>query len=245
MGHTPLPDDDEEETDRDAPIGVGRDYTVERPTSRGGMSADAAEQYDPITSVKPRYWKGDEWSTPRGLSSEDRAALQLLMKQLGFIDPKARIVLGEWDQKSATAFKNVLAWANVNGTDWTVALSAMAKSAEQYPPDIEERAPLVSRVSNPDELKAALRETLKAKLGTGDAVDEAGLDRMVAAYQQKEKAFQQQAYNADETGGTIVEPPSFDTFADVKAKAADPTAYDSRKVVEAAEVVKQMLAGGL
>lgn len=230
---------DEETGGTRSPIGVGKDYTADV----RDRSSIASGPFGPTTSVKPRYWTGDEWTTPKGLANEDRASLQLLLKQLGFIDPKARLVLGQWDQKSATGFKNVLAWANTNGTDWQTALGAMAQSSEQFPQDGElgERAPFSPEVANPLDLRAALKQAATEVLGGGIT------DEQIAAisdrFQQQQIGAQRSTYNTAETGGTSVAAPSFENFAEEQVRALDPIKADSRSAVKVASVIQQMMEG--
>lgn len=234
-----LPDDDETVDTGPRPIGVPRDYTTTAP-NRVGQTADALSR---TTTTPPRYWTGDEWTTPKGLASEDRAALQLLMKQIGLLAPNARIVLGGWDQTSASAFREVLAWANVNGVPWTTALEQLQQSSAQFPQDFSSQAPLVARVSDPNEIAQGLRDAFRERLGVGD-IPEEKIAAMVKAFQGEQVAAQRAEYDAgNASGGTVVAAPSFETFADMQAKAADPTAYDSRKVVGAADYLSRKLRG--
>lgn len=230
---------DEETTDGPRPFGVPKDYSVTLP-NQAGQTADALSR---TTTQAPRYWTGDEWTIARGIEASDRAALQLLMKEMGFISPTSRLVLGAWDQTSANGFKEILSWANVNGTNWQSALVSMRENAMQFTDPGEAGAPLVARVSNPDEIAAGLRDVFRERLGAGD-IPEEKIKAMVAAYQGEEAAAQRQEHELAQTGGgTVVAPPDFQTWAAEQARRTDPTAYDANKVVDRFSRMADLLGG--
>lgn len=239
-------DDEEDDSAGPAPIGVPRDYVIPRQGARMG-SADASERWADVQyDVKPRYWTGDQWTTVRSLRPEDRASLQLVLKQMGLIPQGTSVVLGAWDDPSASGFREVLAWANTNGVTWQQALEQMLVSRDQFG-DLEasgeELPAFTAEVANPEDIKRAFREGMKSRLGVGQ-VEEDRLERAVAAYQRQQIDAQRSQYNAQTGGGgTVTAPMDFETFADIEAKKADPTAYDSRKVVGAADYFVKKLRG--
>lgn len=225
------------------PIGVPADYQpvpagpVRPDLNPGGYIPQSAVHRD--ESGNPTlYMDGDEWN-PASQSPDVIAEIQRRMVGAGLLTGSYRI--GVWDSSTRSAYRELLGYANALGIDDGTALDRYTATGMGQQ-DATPRAPLTVRLSHPDDIKAALRATFKDRLGQGN-IDPAKLDAMVAAYQGNERSFQQQAYNAAESGGTVTEPPSADTFADIEAKKADPTAYDSRKVVGAADYLSRKLRG--
>jgi hypothetical protein len=66
---------------------------------------------------------------------------------------------------------------------------------------------------------------------------------MVWAYQGQEASYQTQQYANAQSGGTLVQPPSVDTFADQQAKKIDPTGYDAYRVLDKFSVLERELTG--
>lgn len=106
----------------------------------------------------------------------------------------------------------------------------------------ETRQPLVTTVSNPVDIKEAMREAAKDAIGRG-SIDEAKLDEIVARWQGMERHSQQEQYDLSETGGTRVAPPSFETFAENEARKIDPTAADAYKVMDKFSVMMERFGG--
>lgn len=210
------------EQDQDAdtavrPIGVGPDYVY--------------EDYDPFgfveRRVKPRYYTGDEYGLAGGLSREDRADIQLRLRDVGLIGPKTRIELATWDDTSAGAFRQVLKWANASGRTWREALEDMEMNARTFGSlggADEERLP-----PNPLDLQAAARTAGTQGLGRGLTAEEtssfgAGLSSQMMGDNPPGSAGQQE-------------------WAREKVRSFDPTRFDARSAVKVASVIEQMLAG--
>lgn len=238
-------DTEEEDSNQPSPIGVPRGYTTVTGSmpSPGSTASDRWRQ----SRQQPRYWTGAQWTEVRSLKPEDRASLQLVLKQLGLIPQSSRLVLGSWDDASASGFKEVLAWANVNGTTWQGALEQMLTSRDEFgelQPEGEELPNFVAEVANPEDIKRAFREGMKSRLGSG-AVDEGRLDAAVAAFQQQQVAAQRAQYDATYTGtgGTVTAPMGIETFVDREAQKADPAAYDAYKSLDAFSTILDAMGG--
>lgn len=198
---------------------IGRD---ENRMDAQGRLVHAGGSFD---SVPPRYFDGDQWA-PASLPPEQLAALQKAMVQAGLLKP-GQAQLGVWDQPSMSAYTELLAFANASGSDVATALKQWGTAHDQQPGgDI--RAPLTVRVTNPDDLKAVFRKSVIDTLGQGWDSDK--IDRMVAAYQGVETEAQQQQYamtgsgsqTDPGTGGTVVNPPNPQTFAETQARQENP-----------------------
>lgn len=102
--------------------------------------------------------------------------------------------------------------------------------------------PLTAQVSNPADIRLGIRAAAKELLGQGD-VDEQQLQRMVAAFQSSQKAAQQASYSMQDTGGTVVAPPSLDAFAEQQIHTMDPVGYDAHKALGAIDQIAQIMRG--
>lgn len=213
-------------------------------TAEGPVPLGVPATYAPTPNYKPNYFEGDEWK-PASLPPQQVAQLQDQLILGGYLDPKG-IQKGAWDSKTRAAYKSLLEDSNGSGATWDGTLRQRISVGQQYPTATEgeaPRAPLVARVSNPQDLRSTFRSVAKRTMGRGK-IDDAMVDRMVAAYQGLEQGSQQQAYNAGESGGTITAPPDAETFAEGQLQAADPVRYESRKVVEKFDVIANVLRGG-
>lgn len=226
-------------TDQTAqPIGVPSGYHGPATPSFHAPGIGVHYSYDTGYRADP-YVDGDEWG-PAGSSPDVIAEIQQRMVGAGLLKGSYRI--GVWDAPSRSGYRDLLEFANGLGVDDGTALKRYGEAQGETK---EKRAPLVMEVSNPLDIKAALRDTLKEKLGQA-GIDDKRLDAMVAAYQGSEKSYQQQQYDLggeDGAGGTVVRPPDVTTFADQQAKKVDPTAYDAYKVLDKFSVLEKELTG--
>lgn len=218
----------------------------------GGFSADHTITLDPETQAtlaelrevdRGGYLSSDQW-LPSNEGPQEIARLQTMLAEAGLLDLNEleHDMLGNYDDVTRSAFLNLLARSNAAGSTWEDTLSRLRQNptAMSFRQPSRERAPFVAEVTNPEDIKRVIKETLREKIGRGRALDDAALDEIVNAYQGKQVAYQQARYDG---AGTAVAPPDLSTFADIEAKRADPTAYDSRKVVDAADYLGKMLRG--
>lgn len=172
------------------------------------------------------YMKGDEF-TPSSLASEDRARIQLALREAGLYTKNERFQLGVWDQNTRNAYKRLLEYANGAGLEWQAALREYA-SAKELMGDTtgadSGRAPLSVRVSNPADIRKAADAAARGAIGRRLRPDE--LSKIVSAFQSLETGEQTQAYNLAETGGTMTAAPDPGVFLEEQARALDPAGYD-------------------
>ncbi len=213
-----------------APIGVPRGFTARRALDPrfagnlrdtgnilgGGSARTGAEMVVPA-----RYFKGDEYA-PSTRSVEERAQLQLAMRQAGLFTKKERFTVGVWDDNTRNAYSRLLEYANGAGLSWQEALAeyAAAKAAGGAEEEGPVRAPLVVKISNPADIRRAFDAALPGVIGRKLRPDE--IERFTRAYQAQEAAEQRQVYAMDETGGTVVEGPSLQSFIAERASEIDP-----------------------
>jgi hypothetical protein len=207
---------DDEETDTPY-LGVPKGYAFpdRRPpwAPSFGLGPDKPKPFEP-------YVKGDEFG-PSSLATEDRARLQLALRDAGLYTKNERFQLGVWDQNTRTAYKRLLEYANGAGLDWQAALQDYAAAKEQMGDTAGEgRAPLTVKVSNPADIRKAADAAAQGALGRRLRPDE--IDKLVTAYQTLEKDEQTKAYGLAETGGTMTAAPDPGVFLENKAREVDP-----------------------
>lgn len=168
----------------------------------GGVST--ATYQDAI--VGARYFEGDEWAQIGGLSPELKAQIQDAMLDRGlYSSAKPRIARGAWDNDSATAFKQVLAYANAQGIPWNLALDNMPKMDDagkvKYGPQAPHvYTPFTATLTNPTDLKAVIKAGARSVLGRTLSDDEVG--GFIGNYQSAEMANQQAQYAAQHQNET-------------------------------------------
>jgi len=200
------------------PLGVPEDYIVNRPLDPSNIVDAVRGDVAPVTGAPltfaqpPRYFTGDDL-LPATLSPEKIALLQRDLVNAGLIGPKTKFRLGVWDDASRSAFRNLLEYANASGLDQKQALQRYGQAEQMGGAGSDgagsTRQPLVTKVTNPDDLRAVADTVARAKLGRKLAPDE--VDRFVKAFQGRE-AGAQAAYNADPTGGTVTDAPNPQAF---------------------------------
>ena len=224
-GGPPIGDYEEE----GAYLGVPKGYQFPQ---RGGpqLPARIAGLRTPQRAPFEPYVKGDEF-TPSTLAAEDRARIQLALREAGLYTKSERFQLGVWDSNTRNAYKRLLEYANGAGLKWQEALREYATAKEQMGDTVGEegRAPLAVRVSNPADIRKAADAAARGAIGRRLRPEE--LNKLVAAYQQLETQEQTQAYNLAETGGTMTAPPDPGVFFENQAQAFDPQGADEMENV--------------
>lgn len=245
------------------PIGVPPGYVVTRPggtrpgtpTTRstdeqvipGGVQASGrADVYGPYvpvqlppTVIPPTFYDGDEY-LPAQMSAEDRARLQMKMYELGILDQDFQV--GVWDGPTRLAYRSVLEFANASGiTDAQAAMDEYGQTMDVSKAK-RNRPPLVIRQTSPEDIRRVAQNVATQILG--ERADEGQVDRIVAAYQQAETTYQQQAYDATYESGTVTEPPTVETFAEDQLKERNPTEAGAYAVADqAVQQFMSLLAG--
>lgn len=82
------------------------------------------------------------------------------------------------------------------------------------------RAPLVTQLTNPDDIRAAVVREAKATLG--HKVDEATINDIITRYQQADAEAQAGVYRSQVGGGTVTAAPSVSAFAQQQVLASNP-----------------------
>lgn len=228
--------------------------TIEAPQGSSGIEGPGtASSYGhiPGTSTQfqlPRYFDGAQW-LPASLPPADIRALQLRMVAAG-LAKSGELQLGIWDMASVSAYQKLLAFANASGSDVASALNRWQQAHSETPDaGAAARAPLVVKLSNPDDLAAVFRKAVIDQLGQGWSSDK--INSMVSAYQQQERETQQQQYamtgfgssTEPGPGGEITAPPDPTTFAVDQARQADPGLAQEHDELGVLGNFRQMLGG--
>lgn len=226
--------------DPNAPIGVPSGYQAPFETSQGFQPgsgpAITVEDYRPDP-----YMPGDDLR-PASLPPERIIGIQQSLVDAGLL--RGRFQAGVWDATTRNAYRTLLGYANQLGTTDEFALRRWAATGMgEVEPASAPRQPFVATVSNPDDIRALLRDAFREKVGSGK-IDDARLDAMVKAYQGSEVGAQRSQYDAQETGGTVTAPPDISTFADIEARKTNPVGYRAHQYIDKFSAITEMLGGG-
>ncbi len=202
-----------------------------------------------------QYNDGDEWAVVGSMPVEMRADVQQAMLDRGlFGAKKPNVALGSWDNESASAFKQVLAYANATGMDWQEALRDMpVVSADGLNPDGSqqvERGHYQIKLSNPADLAQVFKRAAADLIGGGDVPQEE-IDKYVRAYQGLEKADQEAQIAAQEKAkrDVAVQEPidqnvmgaSLPDSAPVVSGAGDPVVTTTTNAPDPSTLAQQMI----
>jgi len=263
-GPSELPPGATTATDTESYIGIPDDYLTQRTryVRRTGVAMDRGTRA-PVVAEGPvrspigqapsvpsnpamaerRYKSGEERTLVAGLSPERIAQLQRQLVNAGLLT--GRVVLGVWDDSSATAFRQVLAIANVNGYTADEALQYVATQSA-LPENIlgdstDTRAPLSVQLSSPADLARIFQQTAEATMGR--RLDQADIDKLVGSYQSLEQGYQQTTYGQAETGGTLTAPPSATAFAESELEQTNPGEVGAAAIADTFDNFLSILGG--
>lgn len=238
------------------PIGVPSGFTATRPQNRStrviGVNVRLPGQE--LASIPPRYVEGNEWD-PATIPPEDRAQLQLALREAGLYSKNQKFTLGVWDESTRGAYKRLLAYANGTGLTWNDALEEYGRTGGAAGGMIDadtggpagsggagDRAPLVKRSTNPSELAATFEVIYRDRTGKKPSAGE--LSRMVNAYLQGESAQQDALYAAGETGGNVSDVIDPKLFAQQQAEATDQAGAFRQDAIDTFRTLGNVLTGG-
>lgn len=140
-----------------------------------------------------QYMDGDQYGPAN--DPEAITVYQRLLIESGLLNPKD-VRAGVWDQKSADAYKMVLAFANQNGTTADLALGYLL----QNPAAGSQKVGAYAHVANEQDIRTGFKNASEALTG-GDlpASQEQGYYQYYREQEMKNAA-------AAHTGGTVVDP---------------------------------------
>lgn len=227
------PGAEEEEAPR--PIGVPEGYIANRGAQPVGYGDTLPSNPEPIPTA-PRYREGNEYDRA-GDGPERIARLQAEMEKAGLLNPPG-YRKGVWDDATRDAYTELLSAGNRSGKTWQDVLVEF----QSNPPTgkSKERLPLVTELTNPDELRRTAKAVIANTLGKADP---ALIERFVSTYQAAEAANQRSQYDMAETGGTIVSPASPIAAAEALARKADPVQAEAYGTYQRAREFFDLLGG--
>lgn len=201
------------------PLGVPAGYVANRPGA-GTANVFGVAVPVPTSSQPARYYAGHEFKFA-GRPPEEIVQVQRMLAGAGLIGPKTDFRLGVWDDASATAYRKLLEFANVNGYDEAEALQVYAQAPEINAGGVSGSGALPrARLSNPDDLAQIVDTVSKATLGR--RVDPSFVQRFISAYQRAE-LDESTAANAT-GGGAFVSAPDPQTMAEQMLRQEQPGA---------------------
>lgn len=129
---------------------------------------------------------GDEWQPAFKIPPEERDRLKARMNAAGLYGAGG-YASGSWTREDANAYQQVLEAANAMGvSDANVVIDNIANEARSGARVQGPRAPLVSRISNPDDIRAVLRDSAYSL--TGSRLSDEDEQRLIAMYQGQQTA---------------------------------------------------------
>lgn len=224
-------------------IGVEGKQTIDpltgRVTGYTGYLAPARSSLSPYGSggkatPQPLYFSGDE-DTINKYSREDIALVQAQMRANGFMS--GTYTPGVVDNKTRSAFRNVLGVANRMGSDWQSALASVGQARDEA--GIKAGGLRTYQVSNPDDLKAVFRKTAQEMLGRN--LQDGDLNALVSSFQQEQARYQQQAQTV---GGVVTQAPTAETFASTRISQDFGQEVDTRKMDRLFSVFDRVVSEG-
>lgn len=181
------------------------------------------------------YVQGDQWTPAYNLTPEDRDRLKARMNAAGLYGTSG-YQSGTWTNEDSNAYQTVLEAANGMGQrDPEVVINNIASEATKGPRTQGPRAPLVSKISNPDDIRAVIKDSAFSLIGQRLSAEEE--ERLVAMYQQREQAENQATYAAGGAGGTVTGVPSMQAFAEGQIEALRPGAVGAHQHLAAFEKI--------
>lgn len=230
----------------DKPVGVDKGYSASRPgvKSAGDRNADGSQKSNRygFTSITPqqqvpaRYFN-KELDTPGGWGQNTIARLQSDLVSAGLLK-RTGFSLGVYDSKTRSAYEQVLSLANRSGKTASEALDEFLQAP--FIDDDAKEKPRIFRpvVDSPEDLKKALNEQLPEIMGR--SVSDGELNQMVSAYQNLQVQAQRREFDTAETGGTIAQAMSPETFAEQEAQRIAPNEVYAKKLANQANVFAGM-----
>lgn len=226
------------------PIGVPADYSIPVPITN---PVQIREMGGGVTMQRPAYWDGDEW-IPSSFSAMEIFQLQSALARVGLL--RGTWSGGYWDDASRKAYRELLGMANARGSrNADQLLNEMLTQTQELGGALftidengnivmtrgegtETRAPLVTRTTDPASLRSVFRRSVIELLGEGWSEDQ--INDMVAAYNSMEVSRQKAAYDAQLTGGSVMDIPSPESFIEAKVQEMDPTGVQANTALNLA-----------
>jgi hypothetical protein len=185
------------------------------------------------------------------MDADVRSQYQLMMWEAGIYGPNDTYNPGEYDEVSQTAWEKVVQRAAAQ----EISLAEVLEIGKQSVNDsggleayykgkkASTAQPLVTRLTNPDDLRMVAQEVATKRLGRN--FTDAEITQFVNAYHGTETAASRGAYGAAQgKGGAVTAEASPEAAATAYAQSEHPTEYAATAQVKVLDKIKSMLAGG-
>jgi hypothetical protein len=213
-----------------------------------------------MVNVPARYYTDDEYA-PANFTDDVIRELQRQLAYVGLFDQNASIIPGDWGEETASAFRRLLAYSNQHGMTYRTALTQLRSKVEAaggpaaggkmmidefgnlVPASdalAEQRPPLLTRTTDPRTVGIVAREVSMNLLGQALSPDQ--VNAFTQAYNQMEVARQQEAYDKQLTGGSVVDIPSTEAFMQGEIESKYPAEAAQYKGVQYLNDAMQLLA---
>lgn len=220
-------------TDLNTLFGVNQNVGGTPVTVRGARPAGTTYAPSGIAPIIPSA-ESTLTDTLQGFYGMDPAALTNLQQQLwagGYYassyygkTPKPP-QFGTPDDDSFSAFKSAAVQAARSGQplDQLIDTAVKANSVNGGPGGAaaSQRAPLVTQLPNPDDLRAVITDSARRILG--HRVSEDVIQGIIAGYQQQAQVEQQDTYNAQPGGGVVTQAATPANYVAAQLQAGNPT----------------------
>lgn len=183
------------------------------------------------------------------MTPDMRSQYQQALYEAGIYKPSDSYSPGEFDEQSANAWATAVDRAAKQGISITEVLDAGKEKVtagggvDSYyrKQKAAGRAPLVTKVTNPEDLHLVAQQVATKVMGRNFTDEE--LAKFTAAYHGTETAAQAGAYGAAASGGTVTAEASPEAAATAFAKSAHPTEFAATGQVKVMDKILQMLGG--
>lgn len=213
-------------------IGVPSYVVVDKTDPSKIIRYEGFQAVDPntgVANIPPKYFDGDQF-TLATYGAEKQAVIINQLRKANYLTEK--YVSGDPLTKPIAAMGALMYEANITGQSWEQLLAY-----RQSNPVVGASGGLTTyRVTNPMDLRAVFREASSSVLGRRDVPREQ-IDRMISAYQQSEKSYQQQASG----GGVAVQAPSAAAFGKEQVESQNPDEAMAYRFAQYAQAFERLL----
>lgn len=213
--------------------------------TRDPQGSSLSPAYDPNPFITPQYYKGDElvgrnWPVEKVIATQTQLVQMGLLKRNGY-------QVGVWDADTASAYSELLGYANSTGKTSDAAAAEISARVTQFgTPPTSGRAAFSAQLTRPETL-ASMAKELSVRVMDRQLTDEEAM-RMATAYNQMEQAAQQSYYDQTGTGaepgagGTVYSPGDFSSYATEQVKKEHPLEVSGQNLIDNSETFFNLLS---
>ena len=211
--------------------GFSTEFIAGRPPSHEGFLFHSPDEG---VGSAPSYYVSDNWGLFLGASEMYLGQVQQQLVMAGFMGVSDIRRPGVWNDGEADAMKLVMEIANGSNRSWqrvlrdTIAAGGWNGGDGAGGRGAGGAMKPTIRLSNTDELRSIFRQVARRETG-GVFVGEDQIEALAQAYQERERAYQQQVI----AGAAEAEaPPSVETFGEMSLEEVDPGAATANRFMQ-------------